>query len=195
VTVSRINHFEQNRPVHLARRDIYYERAVELLLDQRQATMHELQAGPYEEILFMLRTARQHAYFSIREEGKNETDKLFYEFLKVLSGNVKAVLSMLNLKQAIAHAEGFFLSTGSANHASVALLSEEYERRACDIVRCVHGTLELASSAFENLRDANLEQFHAIERARYQRACEHNRDLIRQRAVTPKAKKHMGLFA
>ena len=60
--VKTVNHFEQNRPVHLALRDVYYDRATCLLKDPGHMTVRELNASDYEEILFLLRTARNHGF-------------------------------------------------------------------------------------------------------------------------------------
>ena len=179
--MGRIYHFIQNRPVHLALRDVYYERAVELLLSKQDGCVKAVCMSAYEEILFMLRTARKHAQFAIRGGGENELDHLFCEFMKVLSGNVKAVLSMLSLKETVEHAEGFFLSSGEANRASVALQAEEYVRRARDVLHSVRNTLDLAHGAYEELKASNEGQFNDDERERYERACRHHRERIKQR--------------
>ena len=145
--MKRINHFEKNRPVHLALRDVYFERASGLLRNPALLTAHELDVGGFEEILFLLRTAREHGSFAVRDEAKNGKDGQFCKFINLLAGNVKSVLSMLNLKHSVQMEGGFFFSFLEANHASVALQAEEYERRAQDIVRCVLNTLALAQPA------------------------------------------------
>jgi hypothetical protein len=180
--------------VHLALRDVYYERAVELLSSRRESCVQASCIKVYEEILFLLRIARRHAKFAIREDGKNERDELFCGFMSVLSGNVKAVLSMLNLKSSVEHAEGFFLSSGEANHASVVLQAEEYMRRASDVLRCVRNTLDLARGAYEDLKKSNIDQFSNEERERYEKACRHYRELIRELPEPPKYKKRAGIF-
>jgi hypothetical protein len=195
MTVKAINHIEQNRPVHLALRDVYYEQAVGILSAQRQDPMHGVEIPDYETILFMLRTARQHAYFSIRADGKNEKDEQFGRFINLLAGNVKAVLSMLNLKHTVEDAEGFFLSFLEVNYASVALQAEEYERRVRDIVRSIHNTLDLASGAYEELKQANLEAFSGEERERYEKAVAHQQGLIKKMPEAPRYEKRTGLFA
>ncbi|MEN8254260.1 MAG: hypothetical protein ABFR33_02210 [Verrucomicrobiota bacterium] len=189
-----INHFEQNRPVHLALRDIYYERAAGLLKDPGRTARQELATADYEEILFFLRTARDHGYFAVRDDGKNEKDGQFCKFINMLAGNVKAVLSMLNLKHSVEAADGFFFSFLEANHASVALQAEEYERRARDIARCMLNTLELANAAFEGLKQANHDAFSEFERGRYEKAAAHHKKLIEQHPDLPKYKKRKGLF-
>lgn len=193
--VKTINHFEQNRPVHLALRDVYYDRAAALLKDPRHMAMQELVAADFEEILFLLRTARDHSFLAVRDNGKNEKDDQFRKFINMMAGNIKAVLSMLSLKHTVEAEGGFFFSFLEANSASVALLAEEYERRARDIICCVLNTLDLASAAFESLKKANYEALSELERDRYDKAAAHHQDLIEQRPELPQYKKRTGLLA
>ena len=192
--VETINHFEQNRPVHLALRDVYYDRATYLLREPGLVSMQELNASDYEEILFLLRTARNHGFLAVRDNGKNEKDDQFCKFINMLAGNVKAVLSMLSLKHTVEAEGGFFFSFLEVNHASVALQAEEYERRARDIICCMLNTLKLANVAFEGLKQANYDAFSGFERERYEKAAAHHRELIEQRPELPNYKKRSGLF-
>lgn len=172
-----INHFELNRPVHLARRDVYFERAAKLISEQHQIQGSSSCVACYEEILFMLRTARQHARFSIRNAGKNGNDEQFSFFINLLAGNVKAVLSMINLMGMIENSEGSSFSFLGVNQASAGLQAEEYQRRANDIVRSIQNTLRLAEEPFESLKQENRETASREENQRYQKAREHFRVL------------------
>ena len=154
----------------------------------------ELHPGQFEEILFLLRTAREHGYAAVRNDVNTEKDSQFRMFINMLAGNVKAVLSMLNLKRSVEVEGGFFFSFLETNHASAALQTEEYERRARDIIRCVLKTLELADGAFENLKRLNHEQFTEPERERYAKAAEHHRNLIEQRPDIPDYRSRAGRY-
>lgn len=193
--MKKIDHLEKNRPVHLALRDVYYERAVGLLKDPALMERQELKTEDFEEILFLLRIAREHGYAAVRNDANTEKDSQFHMFINMLAGNVKAVLSMLNLKHSVEVEGGFFFSFLEANHASVALQAEEYERRARDIIRCVLNTLKLAHDAFDRLKQANQEQFTDIERERYAKAAGHHRQLIEQRLDIPAYRQRTGRFA
>ena len=116
-----INHFELNRPVHLARRDVYFGKAVKLISGQQPVHGEALNIQLYEHILFMLRIARQHAEFSIRKEGIAGHDEQFSHFINLLVGNVKAVLSMMNLKGMVENSQGSSFSFLGANQASAGL--------------------------------------------------------------------------
>ncbi len=175
-----INHFEQNRPVHLARRDVYFECAAELISAQRRRGLPEINVEKYEEILFLLRIARQHGRFSVRDNGKNEKDEQFCRFINLLAGNVKAVLSILNLKQSVEAEGGFFFSFLGGNHATVALQAEEYLRRARDFDRTIHNTLTLAKEPFQQLKEANAAALGKEELVRYNKARDHFSTLARE---------------
>ena len=189
-----INHFDQNRPVHLVLRDIHYERAIALFTSPELLAKPELTIADYETILFMLRTARKHGQIAVRDNGKNVKDGQFCEFINMLAGNVKAILSMLNLKHSVEAEDGFFFSFLEVNHASVALQAEEYERRARDIIRCLLKTLELAGGVFEKLKQENLNAFSDFERERYDTARAHHEGLIGSPDDLPKYIKRTGLF-
>jgi tetratricopeptide (TPR) repeat protein len=192
--VKAINHFEQNRPMHLALRDVFYERATELLSTSKDLGFQELNTTDYEEILFQLRVSRNHGGFAVREGRKNEKDGQFHAFINMLAGNVKAILSMLNLKVSVEAEDGFFHSFLEVNHASVALQAEEYERRARDIIRSLHNTLDLASEAYEGLKEANRSAFNEFEQERYDKATAHYEQLNEAHPELPQYKRGSGLF-
>ena len=178
-----INHFELNRPVHLARRDACFERAAAMISARQQNLGAELKTEDYEEILLMLRTARQHARFSIRNVGRNENDEQFCLFINLLVGNVKAVLSMINLKGMVEKSQGSSFSFLGVNQASAGLQAEEYQRRANDIVRAMLNTLQLARDPFDSLKLENRETASAEDNLRYEKALGHFRRLTEETPV------------
>lgn len=178
-----INHFEQNRPVHLARRDVYFEKAKELISSELHGQECSLKNERYEEILFTLRTARQHARFSIRNAGKNEHDEQFSLFINLLAGNVKAVLSVINLKGMVESSQGSSFSFLGANQASAGLQAEEYQRRAVDIVRSMQNTLKLAEEPFVKLKAENRSTASDEANERYEKARAHFLELVKEKPV------------
>ncbi|WP_372806127.1 hypothetical protein [Pontiella sp.] len=174
-----INYFKQNRPVHLARRDVYFEQAAELIAAQQSSSPFEIKIADYEEILYLLRVAREHARFSVRDAGSNEIDEQFGRFINLIAGNVKAVLSMMTLKNMVESDGSFFTFLGS-NEASVGLQAEEYQRRASDIIRSINNTLKLAGEPFEQLKVENGAAATADELARYGKAREHFVSLVKE---------------
>ena len=172
-----INHSKLNRPVHLARRDVYFKQAAKLISAQQHTP--ETGVGDYEEILFLLRVARSHASYAVRDKGKNETGEQFYRFINLLAGNVKAVLSLLNLKGMVENSEDSIFSFLGANQASVALQSEEYQRRANDISRSIHNTLKLAKEPYAKLKEEDFSGLDQEEQGRYTKASKHSSQQIK----------------
>ncbi|HSR87339.1 MAG TPA: hypothetical protein VLL07_00165 [Pontiella sp.] len=192
-----IDHFELNRPVHLARRDISFEKAVEMISSQQSAFGGAMNIETYEEILFLLRTARQHARFAIRNAGRNSHDEQFSLFVNLLAGNVKAVLSMINLKGMVENAQESSFSFLGVNEASAGLQAEEYQRRASDIVRSMQNTLRLAEEPFEELKMENRASFSEEETLRYEKARGHFEQLEKQgtfRKGVSRVRKFMRFF-
>ena len=163
--------------MHLARRDVYFEFAAARISSLNHLNLH-MDSKDYEEILFNLRVARQHALFSIRDAGKNEMDEQFCSFINLLAGNVKAVLSMLNLKNMVERTEKSFFSFLGANQASVALQAEEYQRRANDIHHSILNTLDLAREPFDQLKVENASVASEDDLARYGKARKHFTKLV-----------------
>ena len=184
-----INHFEKNRPVHLAIRDVHFEQAMRLLSSSRETEgKQQLDMQKYEQILFLLRKSREHGYYASQ---KNYRDRQFFEFITMMSGNVKAVLSMLNLKRAVANMEGF-LEMG--DHSAVALQSEEYEQRARGIVSCLLETLDVANHAYKDLKKNNQDSFSEEEKRRYKKAKKHYNSRLEKGIDLPEYRKRVGLF-
>jgi len=195
--VSPINHFELNRPVHLARRDISFEKAFALISRQQLNFGEGMDVETYEEVLFLLRTARQHARFAIRNVGKSSHDEQFSLFINLLAGNIKAVLSMMNLKGMVEGAQGSSFSFLGVNDASAGLQAEEYQRRANDIVRSLQNTLRLAEEPFEKLKTENRVSFSEEEALRYEKARGHFAQLEEQgllRRGVSRVRKFMRFF-
>ena len=175
--MSSINHFIQNRPVHLARRDAYYQEAVSVLMNKHNQSSVMLSIDFYDEVLFLLKVARLHSRFCVRTPGENENDEQFANFVDLLAGNTKAVLAMLQLRDLVARNSSFdFLGT---NKATVGLHAEEYQRRANDIIAALMATLNLAERTFMNLKENNARSLDDEEVTRYDKAYEHVKILIR----------------
>lgn len=174
--VTTIDHFEQNRPVHLARRDVYFEHATELIFAQQHDFNSDIRIEEYEEILFLLRVARRHARFAIRIFGKNERDGEFGRFINLLAGNVKAILSLLNLKSMVEQSEGSLVSFLGENQSH----SEGYQRCANNIIQSTHNTLRLAEEPFNSLKADYLAAEEKEKAARYRKAREHFSQLVKE---------------
>ncbi|MCF7849010.1 MAG: hypothetical protein K9M45_09185 [Kiritimatiellales bacterium] len=158
-------HFSLNRPVHLARRDVYYEQAVDLLYEPETERGADELVRRYEHILFLLNTARRHAKAAVRVNGTDETDQEFCGFVKLLIGNVRAITAMLRQQRYLQRASGFIGSSPKIEEQA-----EAFERRAKDVLEGVHNILSLARDTFTQLKKANLKSMQKADRARYIKA-------------------------
>ena len=174
--MTSINHFKQNRPVHLARRDAYFEAAVDALKQGAHPSNAVLEEACYTEVLFLLRVARLHARFSVRSQDVSEADEQFARFVELLMGSVKAILSMLDLRKLILKDRSF--SFLGSNQATIGLQAEEYRRRAIELVRALLSTLALAEGSYESLKQENAASLDESGRKRYGRAQGHVRELM-----------------
>ena len=175
-SMTSINHFKQNRPVHLARRDAYFEAAVDALKKGAHPSNAVLEEACYTEVLFLLRVARLHARFSVRSPHVSEADEQFARFVDLLTGSVKAILSMLDLRKLILKDRSF--SFLGSNQATIGLQAEEYQRRAIELVWALLSTLALAEDSFASLKQENAASLDEGGRKRYSRAQAHVAELM-----------------
>lgn len=164
-----------NRPVHLARRDAFYIRALELLCAPLQHVSLAERIRNVSEVLACLKTAREHAFFSSHAPGAPPLEKDYLSFLDLMVENVSSLAAMLD-HQAHLEVEKNFLSNflGTTREQSV-LPAFHYQRRAEDILQGLWHLLSQAQSPFHNLRKAALDTLSAAERDRYEKALQHFR--------------------
>ena len=166
-------HLSLNRPVHLARRDVYYEQAVDLLYEpETKRELNEL-VQRYDRILFMLKTTRQHAKSASRVNGTDDTDQEFLSFIKLLIGNVRAILTILNQQQSLRRESSFIGSVPKVDE-----LAADCEQSTKDILDGVHNMLNLAGNPFTKLKKANLKSMEKADRTRYNKARKHFMALV-----------------
>ncbi|MFH0879466.1 MAG: hypothetical protein V2A34_07105, partial [Lentisphaerota bacterium] len=77
-------HFNLNRPIHLARRDVFFERAVELLNVPLQDMDIGIRLKHADMIMSLLKTAESHAFFATRASASQQEHD-FLRFLKLIS--------------------------------------------------------------------------------------------------------------
>lgn len=166
------NDFNLNRPIHLARRDVHFERAVELLY----MPFHELDTTArirhVESVLKLLQTAQHHAFLAAKTTSANQPEEDFLRFLNLISHNVQSAHSMMQHQTHLENEEGFLTQFLSAAKEDCALPALHYRRRADDILQGVWHLLRLAHRPYRALQTANTGSLSAEELARYRRAYE-----------------------
>ena len=181
-----ILHFNLNRPIHLARRDVFFERSVELLnMPLKDRDIH-FRLQHTEHIINLLKTAELHAFFAARSPSATNQERDFLRFLKLLLDNVQSIHSMM-LHQSHLEAETSFLCQFlGASQEQAALPAMHYQRRAEDIFEGVWHILQLAHTPYRMMQQGMFEQMTEDEKGRYRKATASFRDeVIKNRSVPP----------
>jgi hypothetical protein len=165
-------HFDINRPIHLARRDVFFERAVEILYIPIQNISTADRIKSAEVILSMLKTAEMHAFFAIQSSSTVTQESDFLRFLRLISDNVKSAHAMMQHQLHLEAEESFLCQFLNATPEQCVLPAMHYQRRAEDILQGLWNVLQLAHSAYRSLQTANLQKLTEDERARYRKAYE-----------------------
>jgi hypothetical protein len=164
--------FHLNRPVHLARRDVFYERAVQLTKKlNEQKTLSERQKTA-EAALHSFCEARKHAEAANRSDKTSLENRLFLDLLDTALDNAQSITRMLRRRQS-SQAEDCticrFLGTSEVHQK----MSTHYRRSAAYILKGLLLLLQNADSPYERLRKTSLAKMNAADKTRYDKAREH----------------------
>jgi len=178
-------HFDVNRPIHLARRDVFFERAVELLYTPLQNFTTAERIIHAEVVVSLLKTAETHAFFAIQSSSTIAQETDFLRFLKLISDNVQSAHAMLQHQLHLEAEESFLCQFLSATPEQCVLPAMHYQRRAEDILQGLWNVLQLAHTAYRALQQVNLERLKEEEQTRYHKAYESFREDVTNRYTVP----------
>jgi hypothetical protein len=171
-------HFNINRPVHLARRNVFYERAVELLFMPMRQHDAVLRLDHLEQIARLLKTSEQNAFFAMRAGDCGIQEENFLRFLKLISDNVRSAHAMVAHEIQLRTDGGFLSEFLSVTADETVLPAQHYLRRAEDILQGLWHVLRLAQLSYRNLLTENETTFSEAERNRYQKAADSFREEV-----------------
>jgi len=168
--------FHLNRPVHLARRDVFYEKAVARIRTLPAQKPISAQRKTAEQALYLLREARRHAELANLSEKTSSQSRLFVSFMDVVVDNTLSITRMLR-RQTGADApdnplDGFIGSAGISSK-----MSGNYRRCAVLILKGLLNVLQQAEKSFQALRQTSLAKMTVVDKARYEKACKHFEEL------------------
>jgi len=178
------SHFNLNRPIHLARRDVFFERAVEMLNMPLQELDILLRIKHAEMILSLLKTSESHAFFATRSSASLQEHD-FLRFLKLIADNVQSIHAMMQQQSHLEGEEGFLCQFLGATAEQCALPAMHYQRRAEDILQGLWHVLQLAHAPYRSLQKANYETMNDGERERYKKAYDSFRQEVTSRYTMP----------
>lgn len=164
------NDFNLNRPIHLARRDVYFERAVELLYRPLQDLATEQRLVHVDRVLTLLKTASLHATFAAKSAGLLEMEQDFLRFLGLIAHNVQSAHAMMQHQSHLEREEGFLCHFLNATTEECALPALHYRRRADDILQGVWHLLRLAHRSYHTLQKQTTDGLDEADRTRYFKA-------------------------
>jgi len=160
-----LSHLSLNRPVYLACRDVYYEQAIILLRELESESELSKRLMRCDHILFLLKTAHEHARNALRINSENKNDHEFLGFLGILIGYMRALENMFNLQQILLRGDSFIgCVTEAIGHAA------DFERHTGDLLKSSRDLLNLAGSPFAKLKKDNCKAMTKADRTRYNKA-------------------------
>jgi hypothetical protein len=164
--------FHLNRPVHLARQDVFYEKAVRQIQELPSHKQPEEQCIIAERALFFLCEARFHAEAANRSEKTSVHNRLFVEFIDTAIDNTQSITRMLHRRIGADKRDNpldRFL--GSSDVGSK--MSRHYRRSAEYILKGLLAVLKQAERPFYDLQQTSLAKMSTTDEARYEKARSH----------------------
>ncbi len=177
--------FNLNRPIHLARRDAYFERAVELLYMPMQEMDTEQRILHVEKVISLLKTAQFHAFFTTKSPRTTQHEHDLLHFMQLISHNVQSAHSMMQHQSHLEGEEGFLCQFLDARPDECVLPAMHYRRRADDIFHGLWHLLRLGHKPFRTLQQANIQGLAPAEQERYRKAYKSFRDEIVEKFPGP----------
>ena len=178
-------HNHINRPIHLARRDAFFERAMELLYLPLQEMDTPTRISHLHQVMDLLATARQHAFFASRSSLACTRETDFLRFLELIHDNADSMHSMMEHQTHLEEAESFlcqFLHTSREQCQQPAM---QYRRRAEDLMNGLWQLLRLSHRPYRELQKEFSESAGAEESIRYNKAYESFRQESQSRYPGP----------
>ncbi|MFA7256594.1 MAG: hypothetical protein WC047_03360 [Kiritimatiellales bacterium] len=164
--------FHLNRPVHLARRDVFYEKAVariRMLAEQKQITT---QCQMAEQALYLLREARRHAEAANLSDKTSSQNRLFVNFMDTVVDNTQSISRMLR-RQISADSPNNPLDDFIGSGGTSAKISGHYRRCGVLILKGLLNIVQQAEKPFRNLRQTSIAKMTSVDKARYEKAYKH----------------------
>jgi hypothetical protein len=169
-------HAHLNRPIHLARRDAFYERGLELLYLPLQEMDTTMRIRHLHQVMKVLETARKHAFFASRSPNLFARELDFLHFLELIYDNVKSMHSMMEHQAHLEAAESFLCQFLNTSREQCQLPAMHYRRRAEDLMGGLWQLLRLSHAPYRSLQKSFTETANENEQKRYTKAFASFRD-------------------
>jgi len=165
-------HFHLNRPVHLARRDVHYEKAVALLCRELSRLSLDERISTVAHALVLLDEGTRHAYFAnlIPEPPKSCCE--FMQFLELVTGHVESIHTTMLQQRAFEEKHDFLQHFLQLKWAGTRL-SLIQARRAEEQLKALARMLRLSEKPYGEMKKACMSRISPSDRDRYNRARKH----------------------
>lgn len=164
--------FHLNRPVHLARRDVFYLKAVERIRQIRSQKQPSEQCETAGQALYLLREARRHAEAANRSDKTSAQSRLFVRFMDIVIDNVQSIARMLH-RQTIAEKPDNALDGFAGSSGAGVKMSGHYRRCAALVLKGLLSVLQQAERPFNDLSRTSCTKMSLEDAGRYEKAKTH----------------------
>jgi len=172
LTLMSADPFHLNRPVHLARRDVFYEKAVahiKMLPSNRPLAVQRKTA---EQALYLFHEACRCAEAANLSEKTSAQSQVFEAFLDAAADNALSITRMLR-NQTSAEASDNPLDRFLDSNDTGAKMSVHYRRCAVHILKGLLNILQQAEKPYRELQRTSLAKMTVADKDRYEKAYKH----------------------
>jgi len=154
----------------MARRDAFFERAMDLLNLQTKDLDTAARLEHIERVLKILGAAEHHGSFAVKAPSAGESEKDFLHFIGLIRHNVESAQAMTQHQSHFEREEGFLCQFLKSAPDECILPAMHYRRRADDIAEGLWHLLQLAHGPYRALQQTAYAALSEGERARYDKA-------------------------
>lgn len=166
----------RNRPVHVARRDAYVERATELLIMPLEHMDTGARIGHVGRVIHLLEKALAEAELAARGGTVSQIEQDFAHFLHLILANVRSADAFLENQAHLESDEHSFLTKFlGIGPDEIALAAMNYQRLSIEVLAALWQMLRLMHVPYHTLQQKNQGEFDEADRGRYQTAYQHLR--------------------
>lgn len=169
--------FHLNRPVHLARRDVFYENAVARIKKLPAAKQLVEQRKMAEQVLYLLREAYCCAKAANLSEKTSTQSRLFEASMDVVVDTALSITRMLRRQTSAEASENpldRFIGSGGVS----AKMSGHYRRCAVHILKGLLNILQQTEKPYRDLQRTSLAKMTVTDKDRYEKAYKHFKALV-----------------
>lgn len=157
-----------NRPVHLARRDAFLEKAMEIFRLCRSERTHRNRIRKIDETLYYLNSAVEHSTMAASANTHSSMEQPFLLFIRTILYNLYSVRVIIENEYALQDRKSplwqFLHRNGKAAGAV------KFARSGDQLLADVAHLLGMTEAPFRDIRKLAADEFSEEDRARYQLA-------------------------